>query len=518
MRKTKPKIEELRAVIDDPVRFGRLCWPTYKIYDKQAEVLYSLRDNIETFVHAANEVGKDFITSWAVVWFFASRHPARVITSSSSQDQLKAVLWEEIRERVSSSVFEFPFRLKTLEMKRLGADGEELARSYVVGHVTKTIENFQGHHLIDDRPRVLGVFDEASGVEDRFNEAMDSWMHRKLVIGNPMNTQNFFYRCCKEGNLRPVEDSSHKGLVRKVIHIDADDTPNVQIGKALRAKGYKGELPTIIPGVISYERYLERQRKWDIVQQTTRLHGRFYEGMEQLLFPTDWLDRAEKLYAEHQGIQHRKAKAMGIDGAAGRDLTCWTIVDEYGVLYQYAIRTPDTMVIAGKTIDLVRQWGLSWDKVMFDAGGGGKQIADRLREQGYQCRTVSFGASAKPIRTPKTGKTKTDAAERLHVYKNKRAEMYGMLSLAMDPTLNPKGFSYMPDAYELRQELAILPRQYDSEGKLWLPPKDPPPNASEEAKQACLRHKLGRSPDRADGLVLAYYAMVSKTVLVVGAL
>ena len=76
----------------DPLRFVSLCWPDMRLYEKQCEVLTSVQENVETFVHAANATGKTRIAAVAVIWFFASRTPARVITSPSSETQLKSIL------------------------------------------------------------------------------------------------------------------------------------------------------------------------------------------------------------------------------------------------------------------------------------------------------------------------------------------------------------------------------------------------------------------------------------------
>ena len=91
--------EPLASLATDPLKFVAICWPDLKLYDRQREILLSARDNLETFVHASNEMGKDFIAAITAVWFFASRQPARVITSSSSQTQLESILWSEIRHR-----------------------------------------------------------------------------------------------------------------------------------------------------------------------------------------------------------------------------------------------------------------------------------------------------------------------------------------------------------------------------------------------------------------------------------
>lgn len=41
----------------DPIAFVRLVWPKIKLYDKQREILYSVRDNDETVVPAGNMLG-----------------------------------------------------------------------------------------------------------------------------------------------------------------------------------------------------------------------------------------------------------------------------------------------------------------------------------------------------------------------------------------------------------------------------------------------------------------------------
>ena len=52
-----------------------------------------------------------------------------------------------------------------------------------------------------------------------------------------------------------------------------------------------------------------------------------------------------------------------------------------------------------------------------DAGGGGKQLADRLAEQGYPVLVVGFGESADAKQT----------------FRNRRSEMYGLLRERLKP-------------------------------------------------------------------------------------
>ena len=61
----------------DPLRFVKLCWPNMRLSKKQEQVLLSVRDNHETFVHAANQTGKTLIAAIIAIWFFVSRTPVR---------------------------------------------------------------------------------------------------------------------------------------------------------------------------------------------------------------------------------------------------------------------------------------------------------------------------------------------------------------------------------------------------------------------------------------------------------
>jgi hypothetical protein len=180
----------------DPLRFIKLCWPEMILYDKQLAVLTSVCENVETFVHAAHKTGKTHIAAIVALWFFASRTPARVVVSSSSESQLRHILWSEIMQLIETAAISFPFLKRDLFIRKLRSpDGQEtLPKDYLLGHVTHTVESFQGHHLEADKPRVLAIFDEASAVPDEFYEAAQSWAHRLLAIGNPISTGNFFDR------------------------------------------------------------------------------------------------------------------------------------------------------------------------------------------------------------------------------------------------------------------------------------------------------------------------------------
>ncbi len=474
----------------DPLQFVALCWPQMRLTEKQQQVLLSVQDNFETFVHAANKMGKTLIAAIAAIWFFTSRTPARVIITSSNETQLASVLWSEIRHLIATSAWQLPVTVSHLSIKKLlSPNGTETEPSdYMLGQVAKATENFQGHHLPGDKPRVLAIFDEASGIADEFFEAAESWAHSKLVIGNPLCTTNFFYRLCKEGDKPdPAEEGK---LYRKVIHIHGLDSPNVQLGQRWKKEGRPGKPPVLIEGLLTYGEYARREKMWDEVQRTTRLFGHFYLGDQAMLFPSAWLDAAmdHDRWAELQQ-QQRRVEAIGLDVAAGgNDNTCWTLVDHHGIIQQIVLDTPNTMEIVGRTIQLIQEHELFPHWVAIDADGIGKPIADRLAEQGYPVSLVGFGESA----------------DSKSSYKNRRAELYGGLRERLKPGREEGIFVLPPDAHQLRQELAVLPYSLDSEARLMLPPKG---GSSARPGETTIRQMLGRSPDEADSLVLAVWVL-----------
>jgi hypothetical protein len=268
-----------------------------------------------------------------------------------------------------------------------------------------------------------------------------------------------------------------------------------------------GKLPTgevLVPGILPYQDYRKRRLTWDKVQQCIGLDAEFYEGAEELLFPPQWLNRAQ-LYAEEvRYLRKREAKGMGIDPAEGGDNTAFSVVDELGLIELVSLKTPNTAVIKNYTSELGRKHGLPPERWVFDRGGGGLQVADELRDRGFAVRTLGFGEAVTPElkRGLSTIDERVAVIEERYTYKNRRAQLYGELSNLLDPGQD-QAWGIPAEYAELRRQLACIPKLYDNEGRLYLPPKRRKPGSTEQS----LEEMLGCSPDEADATVLAVYAM-----------
>lgn len=515
--------------VADPLAFMKSHWPDLNLYDQQREMVMSVFGNRVTAVPSAHKMGKDYVTGYIIPTAFAIRHPCRIVTTSVDGDQLEGVLWGEVRRAIQTSRFPLdaerggPFVVNHLHLRKLipfGKHAGELCGiSYVIGRVAAGEEGMSGHHVARDDsgfPFALAVVDESSGVEAVTISKMEEWAHSMLMIGNCYECQNQF-RWAVEG--RPGTDDAggdvprdprdpSKGYLRKVIRLRAEDSPNVKVALDEIAAGLAPSGRLVVPGVLPYEDYAHWRKTWDPAKQSAGLDASWYKGSEVLMFPPTWIDLSARAADALRG-KKRTAAAMGIDPGEGGAETVWVVADGLGIIEMVAYPTPDTDVIPGVTLALIRKYGLDPANVLFDRGGGGKEHADRLRAMGYDVRTVAFGESLVPEPTTGTkgANLRLDEREERYTYKNRRAEMYDVLSQLLDPKRRGGEVFAIPAEYrELRRQLAPIPKTYDGEGRLYLLPKNKP---SRDSKVKTLTELIGCSPDQADALVLAAYGVVS---------
>ena len=499
----------------DPIKLAKELWPDTYFYREQKEIIRSVWENDETVVPAGNMLGKDYVSGRIVVLYFLTHRPCRIITTSAKDDHLR-VMWGEIGDAIKSSSKPLidgmggPFICTHREIRRK-YKGEISPICYVKGMVASTdsIASLQGHHA----KYTLFISDESSSVMNEYFRMANGWAKRKLILGNPWNCSNYFFTSVEgdpasQDKGGDIPDPHRKGrYYRKVIRIAAEASPNVRLGLAEVKAGKEPSHEVLVPGVKTYAEYLKNRMLWDPYQQCVSLDAKFYRGKEVLLFPEDALRRSIRL-ARELANKPRRAKKMGVDSAEGGDSTVWTIIDEVGIIYQQSQKTADTSDIPGTTIGLMKEYRLDPQDVLFDRGGGGKQHADQIRRRGYDVLTVGFGeAAGDPHKDRKTTTIRPPVPERVqrteygYAYKNRRAEMYGMASLMI---CGEKGFAIPVEYTETLRQLKHIPKKYDGEGRLYLPPKEKPnPKYIGET----LRQILGRSPDEADSLVLAIYGL-----------
>src|SRR5262249_19135897 len=159
------------------IRFCRYLWPDVTLYNKQEEIVYSIMENNETICVAGNMLGKDFVSGFIALWFFLTRVPCKVVTTSADYSQLENVLWGEIRNFIRMARFPLdsdkggPLLINHLHIRRV-VNGQVEPNSYLLGRTAAKGEmasgGLLGHHVPDvgdGIPRNLFICDEASAVD-----------------------------------------------------------------------------------------------------------------------------------------------------------------------------------------------------------------------------------------------------------------------------------------------------------------------------------------------------------------
>lgn len=494
----------------DPLGFAAWLWPAVTFYDKQRDIIYSVQRNDRTIVPAGNMLGKDFVAAYIALWFFLCHHPVRIITTSVKDEHLD-VLWGEIDRFIRTAKYPLtedkggPLVYNHHEIRKV-VNGELDKYSYLKGQVSKKGEGMSGHHA----KHTLLIGDEASGIEEVVHDMAQAWARKMLILGNTNPCENFFRRAVREGD-RIAPDKQH--VYQKIIKIKAEDSPNVRYAKAELAAGRTPTGRVLVPGVLAWPEYCQRRELFDPIKQSISLDAEFYEGPKILMYPPAWLDRAENLW--RAGGYGSHAEAAGLDSAQGGDNTAIAVVNRKALLALASRKTPDTTEIVDDVLDLLRRTpSLRPEKVFLDMGGGGKQHGDRLRSLGYDVRMVYFGAAATPDPSPglQTAEDRMQKTEQRSAYRNKRAEMYGLLRRYLDPA-EGKNFALPPELLNrprldggpsLREQMQAVPLSYDEEGKLYVIPKN---KRNQNDTRKTLTDVLGCSPDELDALVLAVYGL-----------
>jgi hypothetical protein len=443
----------------DPVR-----WATERgkvhLWSKQREIVESIRDHRRTAVHACHSVGKSFVASVAACWWIDSHPPgeAFVLSSAPTAAQVRSVLWRSIN-RVHAAA-ELPGRCNQVEMFLPMGDG----RDELVAIGRKPSEHseaaFQGIHA----RYVLVILDEGSGVPQPLWDATESIASnanaRVLTIGNPDLTTGPFADACQP-------DSSFN-----VIHVSYLDSPAVT-GEEVPER--------ILEELISPEWVEDRRRAWgeDSALFQAKCLGQFPKGSADPWRVIPEEDTAACRFKDTDYADDPDAVRIGgVDVGGGGDRT--VIVERVGIavgrIASFSDRDP--MATVGKLVHHIEEWGLS--KVRIDVAGIGWGVAGRLREvlkeRGSRCvvQYVNFAN--------KSGQPKRFLNVRAEAWWNGRE-----LSRTRAWSLAGLDDDAIAELTMPRYEVV------DSSGKVKIEKKDD------------IRDRLGRSPDIADALLLAFF-------------
>ena len=431
----------------DPLFFSEHVIGGEQPWEKQIEIMLSVRDNPRTAVPSGFSVGKTWIAGRTALWFLYSFPNSLVVTTAPTARQVEHILWAEIRRQHHQSVT--PLGGEILKaMIKISDDW------FAIGLSTDEPDRFQGFHSA----HLLLIFDEAAGVDKAIWDIAQGQLAgshaRWLAIGNPVAPSGPFYDACKNSSWN-------------TIPISCTDSPNAKEDKI------------IFPKLVTPQWIQDREAEWgkESPLYQTKVLGQFPTASEYGLIPLDWIFKANQRAKTMAAINSEDIK-IGIDVArSGADSTVFIFRKGSFLKDIEAYRNLNVMEVVGRLIQFVEKYNVPYEDVFVDEIGIGAGVVDRLHEQRRYVQGVNFGRAA---RDPDD-------------FRNIRAECYWRVREALNPeSQNPLA---IPKRFgRLASELAAIEWTTTSTGKTQIESK-------EEIKK-----RLGYSPDYADALALSFTA------------
>lgn len=424
-------------------------------WQKQIEIIESVRDNRTTAVKSCHASGKSFDAGSIALWFLYTHKPSIVLTTAPTDRQVKGILWKEIHKNYQRAKHPLGGTILTQELK--------LAEDWFAWGFTAPDydpDRFQGFHEI----YLLVIADESSGVSDEIFEGIDgvltSEQSRFLMIGNPTNPVGRFARAFKSPDVNKISISAFETPNFTTFGITDED----MVMNRWESK-ITGELPT--PFLITPRWVHERLHDWthDSPLYMAKVLAQFPEAGTDTLIPLHWVEAA----VDRQ-LKRTTPFELGVDVARyGSDET--VIMFRQGSVARIIKTMPmsSTMAVAGEVIKILRETGAKAAKI--DAVGLGAGTYDRLEEQSQPAVEMQSGA----------------ASSDPEVYLNTRAEWYWGLRQRFET-----GDIDIENDAMLISQLSNIKYKINSRGQIQI-----------ESKEDMKKRGLS-SPDRADTLMLTF--------------
>jgi len=447
-----------RALNDPP--WWVKTWLGITLWQKQVEIIESVRDNFRTYVRSCHGAGKTFTAADVVLWFLINHKGSRVITTAPTFRQVQKVLWQEIRKAHKNAIIQLGGDLTLNELKI--ADGW-----FSFGFSTDDPDALQGQHA----EYILVVFDEASGIKPPIWEAIDSLLTsqnaRFLAIGNPTDPLGDFCDGFKDAEACKISISAFETPNFTHFGITKEDCLNNNWKKKI------GDQPLPYPELVTPFWVADAFRKYGVDSPwcQARVFGQFPDDAEDVLIPLSWIEAAANRNLEPIAADPVE---VGADiSSKGQDETVIMLRRGPQARLLWAGFPPSggkisTMATAKRIKGFVETEGASYAKV--DGIGIGTGVVDKLAELEVMHEDVQFGESAKDN-------------ER---FLNLRAESYWGLRERFDP--DNADIDIDPDDEVLMAQLASIKWDTNPAGKIRIEPKE----------------KMPKSPDRADALAILY--------------
>ena len=475
MRLKAPQLSIIERIRQHPEFFASLL--DIELTNYQIEIANAVRDNTLVSVKSSHAVGKSFLAAFLSCWWLTSYNESVVVVTAPTERQAKTIVASEAGALAYKLINRGLWPAKTA-VNKLAL--ELSPRHFMVAYASgKNMERGQGLHS----KYVLIICDEASGIPIEVYNALDgieaSGHTRTVMIGNPTSTQpdNRFYNNFKRGQ-------------GKRFTISVFDTPNFKangIDSVEKLKEFDTSKAIIThPYLVNPTWAKEKIKTWggaDNPMFAAKVLAEFWQGGDvNALIP---------LWAIEEAVERKPPNSSSWLSIIGADIARYgddeTIFSFNRLIrqntgnfmaldYQKSRRKQSLMETTGQ---INAELDESVDLAVIDDSGVGGGVTDRL-EESLTKRSVGINVAW----APNFGKKK---------FTNLRAQLYWRLreSFLAGTISLPKS----PESDELAAELSGIRFKYLSSGKIAIEPKE------------AYKKRTGKSPDRADSLMLTMFRM-----------
>lgn len=231
--KTNSSYHERYAL--DPVKYVHDVLKVRHLAPAQASIMRRVaelkvtRSRARILAPSANETGKSFIAACLMSWHYDCFRPSITILTAPAKAQVDQITFRELRKLRRGDPAFAP------RASFLSDDDDHLCYGYTAKNATA----FHGRH----EGSVLGIFDEAEGIDGEFWEAAESFLDLWICFYNPTQANS----------QAAVEERSGRW---EVIPMSALEHPNIRLAE-------RGIAP-IIPHAVTLQKVLDRLEKWGV--------------------------------------------------------------------------------------------------------------------------------------------------------------------------------------------------------------------------------------------------------------
>lgn len=280
-------------------------------WNKQTEIIESVRDNRNTYVKACHGVGKTFCAKDVVLWFLYCFYPSTVLTTAPSWPQVEKLLWAEINGAHANALTSLGGRAKKTE---LFIDDNWFA----LGISPRIDTEDDGKRLTGfHNENLLVVFDEAPACNPKLWDIKETLMTSKnvrfLAIGNPVSSSGHFYDGFRSQNVNSISMSifDSPNFVENNIKTIDDLKEIMRLLPAEREKIYS-DMKYSFPTLTNPRWAIERLEEWgeDSPLFKSRVIAKFPGYSEDTIISLNLIDSCKGI-----DVINKHRKCLGVDVA-----------------------------------------------------------------------------------------------------------------------------------------------------------------------------------------------------------